>query len=167
MKPCIQKISENVSLEMLMPLIKERLDAGQLVRIHPYGTSMLPMLRQGKDSVVLSRIDGDPKKYDVVLYQRSSGQYVLHRLIDVRGGYVFLGDNQFDREYGIERSQMIARVASFYRENKEISINSLHYKIYYRSWVSSRGLRRFIRRGVGFVKCRLSKICRKGKTNAE
>ena len=40
---------------------------------------MLPMLREGKDSVVLSKISEPLRKYDVVLYQRRNGQYVLIR----------------------------------------------------------------------------------------
>ena len=156
-----------VCLDELMPILRERVEAGKTVKLSPKGISMLPMLRQGKDSVVLSKIDGEPKKYDVVLYQRANGQYVLHRLVGVKDGYVFLGDNQFDHEYGIERSQMIAYVTTFYRENKEIGIDSLPYKIYYKAWYSSRGLRRFIRRGVGFLKRRLGKICRKDKADTE
>ena len=41
-------------LEDLMPLIRERLAVGQSVKFSPRGNSMLPMLRQGVDSVVLS-----------------------------------------------------------------------------------------------------------------
>ena len=167
MKPYIQKISENVSLEVLMPLIKERLDAGQCVRIHPYGTSMLPMLRQGKDSVVLSSIDGEPERYDVVLYQRKNGQYVLHRLIDVCNGYVFLGDNQFEREYGIGRAQMIARVTSFYRGDRQVSANALPYKLYCVFWCSSRGLRRLVRRGSAFCKRQIRRLFRQGAPNTK
>ena len=122
--------SKAVCLDELMPIIRECVESGKNVKFSPRGISMLPMLRQGKDSVVLSRIDGEPKKYDVVLYQRASGQYVLHRLVGVKDGYVFLGDNQFDHEYGRERSQMIACVSSFCRGNKEISVNSLPYKIW-------------------------------------
>ena len=50
---------ETLQLErmaQLMPLIRERLDAGQTVRFSPMGISMLPMLRQGIDSVVLSPV---------------------------------------------------------------------------------------------------------------
>ena len=39
----------------LMPLVRERLAAGQRVRYLPFrGISMLPMLRQGVDTVELS-----------------------------------------------------------------------------------------------------------------
>lgn len=64
----------------LIALIKERLGAGQKVRYLPFrGVSMLPMLRQKKDSVELSPLPERLKPYDLPLYQRSDGQLVMHR----------------------------------------------------------------------------------------
>lgn len=61
------------------------------IRKHGYlvyrnvGDSMLPILRQGKDLMVISRKPEDRlKKYDVPLYKRDNGQYVLHRILKVR-----------------------------------------------------------------------------------
>ena len=71
-----------VPLEALMPLILEQLEAGKNVRFSPRGISMLPMLRQGVDSVVLSPLPSRLKKYDLPLYRRKSGQYVLHRVVE-------------------------------------------------------------------------------------
>ena len=141
-----------LSLDDIMPLIKERLSEGQYVKIFPYGTSMLPMLREGVDSIVLSPISENPKKYDVILYQRKNGQYVLHRLVRCGDAYTFLGDNQFQHEHGIEREQMIAIVSSFYREDKEVSINNALYKTYCRIWYGTRGVRRFWQRGIGWIR---------------
>ena len=70
-----------VSMEELVPLIREVLSNGQSVRFSPKGTSMLPMLRQGIDSVVLSPVTCRLKKYDIPLYQRDDGSYILHRII--------------------------------------------------------------------------------------
>ena len=83
-------------LDDLMPVIREQLDNCVSVRIEPRGTSMMPMIREGFDSVVLSKLPEKPKKYDVILYQRRNGQYVLHRLVKVGETYTFIGDNQFD-----------------------------------------------------------------------
>ena len=86
------------SMDSLMPLFKERLAAGQIVRFSPRGVSMLPMLRQGIDSVELSPVPEKLKKYDLPLYQRRNGQYVLHRIVKVSEGYTCIGDNQFEPE---------------------------------------------------------------------
>ena len=46
-------------LRDIMPLFKEKLAAGKTVTFFPKGTSMMPMIRQGVDKVVLSPL---PKK---------------------------------------------------------------------------------------------------------
>ena len=96
--------TKELQLEQLMPLWKERLEAGQRVRFSPKGISMLPLLRQGTDSVLLSPPPARLKKYDIVLYQREDGKYVLHRIIEVdESGMVYtcIGDNQFVKEPGL------------------------------------------------------------------
>ena len=67
------------------------------------GVSMLPMLKQGRDLFILKKkTDQRCKKYDVVLYYRKPGQYVLHRIVEVHEKeYVILGDNCEYKEYGI------------------------------------------------------------------
>ena len=45
------------SLEEYMPLIKEVVESGGEFRLFPRGTSMLPLIRQGRDSVALVAVD--------------------------------------------------------------------------------------------------------------
>ena len=139
-------------LEQLMPLIRERLAMGQSVRFNPKGTSMLPMLRQGIDSVVLSPLPKKLKKYDLPLYQRDDGKYILHRIVKVGETYTCIGDNQFDYETGIRHDQLIAVVTAFTRGQKLHSVNELSYQLYCRFWHYSRGVRHFWRRGIGWLK---------------
>lgn len=141
-----------LQLEDLMPLIRERLALGQSVRFSPKGTSMLPMLRQGIDSVVLSPLPEKLKKFDLPLYQRDNGQYVLHRIVRAGGSYTCIGDNQFVLEHGLRQDQMIAVVTAFYRGDQEHSVDELGYRIYCRFWHYSRPVRHFWRRGVGFLR---------------
>ena len=138
-----------------MPLIQEVLSAGQSVRIFPMGTSMLPMLRQGMDSVVLSPIAGKLQKYDIPLYQRDNGKYVLHRIVAVGETYTCIGDNQFQLESGVRSDQLIAVVTAFYRGDKRISVTAVGYRLYCAIWHHSRPLRHFWRRGKGWIKRQL------------
>lgn len=138
-------------MEELMPLITEVLENGGSVRFHPRGTSMLPMLRQDIDSVVLSPIRGDLRKYDLPLYQRDNGKYVLHRIVGAGNTYTCAGDNQFVFESGIRRDQMIAVVTAFFRGNREITVSAVPYQLYCRVWHYSRPLRRFWCRGIGWI----------------
>ena len=58
----------------------------------PVGVSMLPLLRPNRDVVILEN-NLKPEIYDVVLYKRDNGKYILHRIIDVdSNGYVMCGD---------------------------------------------------------------------------
>lgn len=135
-----------------MPLVRERLAAGQSVRFSPRGVSMLPMLRQDVDSVVLSPLSGRLKKYDLPLYVRDNGKYVLHRIVKVADTYTCMGDNQFVEETGVRHDQVIAVVTAFYRGDKLHEIDEPGYRLYCRLWHCLKPLRRFWRRAVGWLR---------------
>lgn len=135
-----------------MPLIRECLENGQSVRFSPRGVSMLPMLRQGVDSVVLSPLPECLEKYDLPLYQREDGKYILHRIVGTGDTYVCIGDNQFVYERRVKHGQMIALVTGFYRGNKYHSVKEPSYWLYCRFWHHSRSLRHFWRRGIGYLR---------------
>lgn len=113
---------------------------------------MLPMIRQGIDKVVLSPISGELRKYDLPLYQRDNGHFVLHRIVKVGETYTCIGDNQFELEHGLRHDQMIAVVTAFYRGDKLHSVNELGYQIYCRFWHYSRPIRHFWRRGINYLR---------------
>ena len=138
---------KKTQLDQLMPLIKDELAAGRSVRFSPSGTSMLPMLREGVDSVVLSPVPEKLKKYDLPLYVRTSGQYILHRIIKVGDTYTCIGDNQFYKEIGLQHCQMIAVVTAFTHKGKEISTKNFWYRFYCRFWHYSRPFRHLFLRG--------------------
>ena len=135
-----------------MPLIREVLERGKSARILPRGTSMLPMLRQGIDSVVLSPLPETIRKYDIPLYRREDGKYILHRIIGAGDTYVCMGDNQFVPEPNVKREQMIALVTGFYRGDTYHSVDEPTYKLYCRLWHCSRPMRHFWRRGIGYIR---------------
>lgn len=139
-------------LDTLMPLIRERLEAGQTVKFSPRGVSMLPMLRQGIDSVVLSPVPEKLKKYDLPLYRRDDGKYILHRIVEAEETYTCVGDNQFVLEPGLRHDQMLALVTAFTRGEKVYSVTDWRYGIYCRFWHYSRPVRHFWRRGIGWLR---------------
>lgn len=141
-----------IQLEQLMPLIREYLAAGKTVKFSPRGVSMLPMLRQGIDSVVLSPLPDKLKKYDLPLYQRDDGKFILHRIVSVGEHYTCIGDNQFELEPGVRYDQMIGLVTGFYRGEKFHSVREPGYQIYCRLRHYSRPLRHLWRRGKGWLK---------------
>lgn len=139
-------------LEQLMPLIRETLSAGKTVKFSPRGISMLPMLRQGIDSVVLSPMPEKLCKYDLPLYQREDGHYVLHRVVKAGPTYTCIGDNQFEFEPGLRHDQMIAVVTAFTRGDRVIPVTDVRYRLYCRFWHHTRSLRHFWRRAKGWIR---------------
>ena len=146
-----EKNTTNISLDDIMPIIREQLDAGESVKFSPRGVSMLPMLRQGKDSIVLSPLPEKLKKYDIPLYQRANGQYVLHRIVTVGDTYTLIGDNQFAEEKGVTRDSMIGVVTAFYRGEKYHTTDEICYRIYVVLWHNTRKIRHFVRRCAGWL----------------
>lgn len=144
-----------------MPMFKQTLAQGESVCFYPRGTSMMPMLRQGVDSVVLSPLPEKLKKYDLPLYQRVRGQYVLHRVLKVDQTYTCIGDNQFTYEPGVKHSQMIGVVTAFYRGDKLISVDSFSHKLYCRFWHYTRPIRRIYRYLRNGIASRLKRILKK------
>lgn len=148
----MQKIEYQVRLDELMPLFNEQLAAGKTVKFSPRGVSMLPMLRQGVDCVVLSPVPAQLKKYDLPLYRRDDGKYILHRIVRAGDTYTCMGDNQFVREPGVRHDQMLALVTAFYRGERCIPVTAPTYRLYCRVWHYSRPLRHFWRRGLGWLR---------------
>lgn len=150
---CLNKV---VAMEDIIPLIKEKINEGGKAKFTPKGNSMLPMLRNNLDTVTLAKPVFPLKKYEIPLYIRKNGQYVLHRVVGMQGDtYVMRGDNQFYNECGIEDEQIIGVVTSFTRKGKDYSCNSLSYRIYCKLWVESARFRiyyRRVRRFAGKVK---------------
>lgn len=140
-----------------MPLIREKLNEGHEVTFSPRGRSMLPFLKEGRDTVSLTAPPAKLKKYDIPLYQRKNGKYVLHRVVKVGETYTCIGDNQFTLEDGIEHGQIIAVCSSFVRNGKKIDANDLSYRLYAIFWNYSR----FFRRILVALGCRIMRIGKK------
>lgn len=117
------------------------------------GLSMFPMLRDRRDTIVLSPVKGQLKKYDVPLYH-SGDKHVLHRIISVKPDYYIIrGDNCIQKEI-VTKDQIIGVLTEFYRGEKKISMQGIGYKCYVRFWHYSYPIRRVAK----YVR---GKLCRK------
>ena len=103
------------------------------------GDSMKPLIRQDRDILIIEKKEGRLKKYDVPLYKRDSGQYVLHRVLKVRSDdYVICGDNRYSKEYGITDRNIIGVLTAVVRNGREISMTDIRYRIYVHLWCDFR-----------------------------
>ncbi len=132
-------------METVNMTIREYLDAHGVLVYHFSGTSMLPMLRQKKDLVMVRKYDGQGlHKYDVALYDRGNGKkYVLHRVVEVGDGcYTFLGDNCYNKEVRIPESAIVGVLEAFYRGGKKIEASDPFWKAYGKVWYALYPVRR-------------------------
>ena len=99
------------------------------------GTSMNPMIREGRDILVIRPADGKLKRLDIPLYKRDSGEYVLHRIIRIRkDGYVLCGDNRYRPEYGVQDRQVIGVLSAVVRDGREEPVGSFKWKLFAYVW---------------------------------
>ena len=103
---------------------------GEFIAI-PVGTSMYPMLRNRKDTIVVTPTQARLKKYDVALYRRGDS-YVLHRVIKVLpDSYVIRGDNCALKEY-VPNSSVLGKLTEVWRADKKLNMQCASYKAYSR-----------------------------------
>ena len=89
------------------------------------GVSMLPLLRQGRDLMVIERKNGESfKKYDAVLFRRPNARgrddYVLHRILRVNedGSYWIVGDNCCTGDT-VREDQILGTLTAVLRDGKK------------------------------------------------
>jgi len=99
------------------------------------GDSMMPLIRQDKDLLIIEPVQGRLKKYDVPLYKRDTGQYVLHRILKVReNDYVICGDNRWQKEYGITDRHIIGILTGIVRDGRTVPVTDKKYLFYVHLW---------------------------------
>jgi hypothetical protein len=146
-------------MDALAEVVRLQLSNGGKATLTVTGSSMMPMLRNRRDTVVLVP-SGNEKKGDVVLFQRTSGSYVLHRIIKTtEAGYICCGDNQAEQE-PIEKEQLVAVMEGFTRKGKYYDRNAAGYRLYQTVWVELF----FLRRYYIWIRRRLAPIRRRLKT---
>lgn len=132
-----------VSMDEIIPIIKEQIGNDGKVSFTPKGNSMLPLFRNNMDIVTLSKPQFPLKKYSIVFYQRENGQYVLHRLVGRKGhNYIMRGDNQYIDEKNISENQIIAMVSGFTRNGKSRKTTDFFYQLYCVFWVNTMQIRK-------------------------
>ena len=111
------------------------------------GTSMLPLLKEGRDLVELESCSQERlKKGDVVLYKKNDGTLVLHRIIKTENGEFFtvLGDHQFNNDEWVNKNQIIAVACGFFIKGRYVNEKTRWYRLYKKIWLCNLNFRRII-----------------------
>lgn len=134
--------------------LEELIDAGGHFTICVSGSSMAPFLVHGRDSVRLTECrPQDMKKGRILLFKRTSGELILHRVKRVmpNGSLIMNGDAQFWCEQ-ISPAQVIAAVSTVERGGKAIPCSSPGYRAMVFFWQILFPLRPLIFRVVNKLK---------------
>ena len=141
----------NINLNEFWPVMKEVIESGGEFTFYPHGTSMLPLIREGVDQVVLVKADF-LKKGDAVFYLRDNGQFVLHRVVKIKNGeYIMCGDNQVALEHGITEKHILAKMKAVLRDGFIVDETNAKYRKYVRR-LSRRRIKKRVRAFLGRVK---------------
>lgn len=109
------------------------------------GNSMSPFLVHGRDTVYLSRLEHPVKKGDVLLYQRDSGAYILHRVYKIENdSFTMVGDAHAVLEKGIRPDQIIAVMTSALRKGKIQKPGCFWWDFFEKVWLNVIPIRPFI-----------------------
>ncbi len=124
--------------DILLSQVEEFLREGREVILRARGNSMLPFIRDGRDSVVLHSCD-DPQVGDIVLV-KLPGRYVMHRIIRHDGEiYTMMGDGNIRGTESFTREDVLGKVTGIIRgEGREIKPGKgrlWHFLLPVRRWI--------------------------------
>ena len=111
------------------------------------GTSMMPLLKEGRDRVELEPCSQERlKKGNVVLYKKNDGTLVLHRIIKTenREFFTVLGDHQFKNAERVNKNQIIAVACGFFIKGRYVTEKTRWYRMYKKIWLCNLNFRRII-----------------------
>jgi hypothetical protein len=118
------------TLSDMLPIIEQTLSGGGEFDMVPSGVSMLPTICGGADTITLAAVNGRLRRYDMPLYRRADGSFVLHRVIGFRGGgYIMCGDAQLVPEHGIKPDCIIGVVRRYRHKGKTIECSGLRFRM--------------------------------------
>ncbi len=101
-------------------ILESFLAEGKDVKMTPKGNSMLPFIKGGRDSVVLTRPTRPFEPGDIVLF-RVAGRYVMHRVLKRDGDHLLImGDGNIYGKERCETSDVIGLVTEIHKENGKV-----------------------------------------------
>lgn len=107
----------------------EALKIKEQVEVLTYGRSMEPLLKEHRDIAVISHAKAPVKNGDIVLYTRDNKQFILHRIVKIRGEkLVIRGDNNLFYEKDIKKEDIIGILTALYRKGKYMEKGSVQFK---------------------------------------
>lgn len=124
--------------------VKAQISEGRKVVIPVKGNSMLPFIREGRDSVELAPCK-DVEVGEILLVRLDNGHYVLHRVWELRGESVILmGDGNVKGKEVCKRGQVVGVVSRIFRGEGVVDCASPSYRRCVKIWRRLLPIRRYI-----------------------
>lgn len=115
--------------------IEQELQRNGVCYLPTVGISMAPLFYTHKKVVILERPDVRAKKFDIILFHRPDGRYVLHRVVKVMpDGYYTRGDNYLRNDAFVPEEQFIAILTGYYKDKKMVTTKNFWYRMYVLFW---------------------------------
>ena len=144
--------------EELIPSLVELLEVSDSVPLVISGSSMVPFLVHHRDTVYLSKVRQSLEAGDMILYRRSNGQYVLHRIYRAESGtFILVGDAQTQLEPGISPEQVCAVVTAVRRKGRLLQRGSFWWDFFETVWIRMVPFRPLVGNAYCFIKKLLGK----------
>ena len=130
--------------------VEELLAEGKQVTILVRGNSMRPLLRDGRDKVVLRKANDEDIKKGAVMLFRYRGSHVMHRVTKIEGDVVvFEGDGNYKLQEVATRKDIVAIVEAIVRPSgRRIECSSRRWRFLSFMWLSQARLERRVILGI-------------------
>lgn len=130
-----EPLFKTVDTEEYVSMLRELTEQGQEVSMVVSGSSMSPFIIHQRDSIFFKKPDRELRRGDFVFYQRSSGQYVCHRICKIKpDGYYIVGDAQSVIEGPIQREQIFGLITSVTRKGKKLAPGDFWWEFFEKVW---------------------------------
>lgn len=134
-----------VNTREYVSVLRDLTEEGKTVSMLISGSSMAPFLIHQRDYIYFKKPDRPLHKGDMVFYQRSSGQFVMHRIYKIRPeGVYMIGDAQTQVEGPLDPSCVFALVIRVRRKGKDIRPGDFWWEFFEHIWLRVIPLRRWI-----------------------
>jgi hypothetical protein len=138
----MHRIVEN---RVFLPQVVQLIENGHTATIVARGNSMRPFIEDGRDKLVLGRVDSIAEG-DVVLAEVSEGCFVCHRVDKVAGGMVTMrGDGNVVGTEVFPEEKVRAKLIQVIRNGKTYTLTtSRAWKLYSAIWPRLLPVRRYL-----------------------
>ena len=130
----------------LLDNIKADLLEGRSVRLQAKGWSMLPMIWDERDTLVLAPISREQLKVGMIVFaQTGSGRYIIHRIARIVGTRIELrGDgNPYQEEY-VHPQTVFGELVEVQQKNRCLKQGDWRWRAYALLWPKNGNIRRIL-----------------------